>query len=138
MLMVGRSTLKSCGAGIVELSMGTTIPIAVEVLIVDGELHGFDLLLGLDAIKLLGGMSLTSTGEVKFPWCDEPTCAAITINEPDFSAEYDKTTWRWTASRKWAGNQPPATLKNRLSEYVGYSDSLHRFGGSMIENYRCG
>ena len=117
MLTVGRSTLKSCGVGVVELSMGTMLPITVEVLIVDGELLGFDLLLGLDAIKLLGGMSLTSTGKVKFPRCDKPTCAAITTNEPDFSAEYDETNWRWTASWKWAGDQPPVMLKNRLSEH---------------------
>ena len=30
--------------------------------------------------------------------CGKPTCAAITINEPDFSAEYDKTNQSWTAS----------------------------------------
>ena len=88
---VGGSTLKSCGLGGVELSVGTTFPIAVEVLIVNGKLLGIDLLLGLGAIKLLRVMSLTSTGKVKFPRCDEPTCAAITINEPNFSAEYDKT-----------------------------------------------
>ncbi len=70
MLMVGGSTLKSCGS----FDSGWRIA-------------RFDLLLNLDAIKLLGGMSLTSPGEVKFPWCDEPTCAAITINEPDFSAD---------------------------------------------------
>ena len=110
-------TLKSYGVGVVKLSVGTMLPIAVEVLIVDGELHGFDLLLGLEAIKHFGGMSLTSTGEVKFPQGDKPTCVAITINEPDFSAEYDETNWRGTASWKWAGDQPPVMLKNRLLEY---------------------
>ena len=54
-LTVAGSTLKSCGVGVVELSMGTTLSIIVEVLIVDGKLLGFDLLLGLDTIKLLGG-----------------------------------------------------------------------------------
>ena len=116
-LTVGGSTLKSYGVGVAKLSMGTMLPVTVKVLIVDGELLGFDLLLCLDAIRLLGGMSLTSTGEVKFLQCDEPTYAAITINEPDFSAEYDETNWRWTVSWKWACDQPPVTLKNRLLEY---------------------
>ena len=35
----------------------------VEVLIVDGQLLGFDLLLGIDAIKELGGVHLTELGE---------------------------------------------------------------------------
>ena len=74
--------------------MSTKLPIAMEVLIVDGELLGFDLLLGLNTIKLLGRMSLTSTGEVKFPQCDKPTCAAIIIKEPDFGAEYSETNRR--------------------------------------------
>ena len=85
-LTVGGSTLKSCGVGIVELSLGTMLPIAMKVLIVDRELLGFDLLLGLEAIKLLGGITLTSIGEVKFPQCEKPPCAAITINEPDSCA----------------------------------------------------
>ena len=66
-LTVGGSTLKSCGVGVVELCVGTTFPIAVEVLVVNGKLLGIDLLLGLGVIKLLRGMSLTSTGKVKFP-----------------------------------------------------------------------
>ena len=53
MFMVVGNTLKSCGVRVLKLSMGTTLPIAVEVLIVDGELLGFDLLLGLNAINSL-------------------------------------------------------------------------------------
>ena len=62
-LMVGGSTLKSCGVGVVELSVGTMLPIAVEVSIVDGELLGFDLLLGLDAV--LRGMNLVLQWKAK-------------------------------------------------------------------------
>jgi len=116
-LTVGGSTLKCCGVGTVRLGVGNRPSINVEVLIVDGELLGLDLLLGLDAIKQLGGMSMTSTGEVTFPQLDEPSCAAIVINEPDFHAKYDANKRIWIASWKWSGDQPPVTLKNRLSEY---------------------
>ena len=100
MLTVCESTHKSYGVRVIELNVGTMLSITVEVLIVDGKFLRFDLLFGLDTIKLIKGMSLTSTGEVKFPQCDEPTCATITIKEPDFSAEYDKTNQRWIASWK--------------------------------------
>ena len=42
MIAVDGSTLKSCGFGVVELSVGTILPIIVEVLIVDEELLRFD------------------------------------------------------------------------------------------------
>ena len=44
-------------------------------------------------------------------------CAAITLDEPDFHTEYDEAKYVWTTSWKWSGNQPPISLKNRLSEY---------------------
>ena len=34
-----------------------------------------------------------------------------------FHAEYDDAKRVWTASWKWSGDQPPVSLKNRLSEY---------------------
>ena len=51
----------------VWLGGGKRLSIKLEVLVTDGELLRFDLLIGLDAIKQLGGMSMTSTGGVKFP-----------------------------------------------------------------------
>ena len=75
------------------------------------------LLLGLNAIRQLGGMAMSDTGEVKFPQRERLMCAAITLDEPDFHAEYDKAKHVWTASWKWSGDQSPVSLKNRLSEY---------------------
>ena len=84
---------------------------------VDEALFGYDLLLGLNAIRQLGGMIMSATGEVKFPQRERLMCAAITLDEPDFHAEYDETKRVWTASWKWSGDQPPVSLKNTLSEY---------------------
>ena len=88
------------------------------VLVVDYKLLGFDLLLGFDAIKKLGGVCVTCNGTVSFPQLDRPMCAAISINKPDFNARYDKNRMIWVVSRKWSGDQSPATLKNRLTEYL--------------------
>ena len=75
-LTVGGSTLLCWGVGLVWLSMNNRSFIDIEVLIIDEELLGFDLLLWLDIIKHLGGMFMTSSGEVKFSLHDEPICAA--------------------------------------------------------------
>lgn len=56
----------------------------VEVLVIESKLFGFDLLLGMDVIKKLGRVCINELGEVRFS--NPPICAAININEPDFSA----------------------------------------------------
>ena len=111
-----------CGIRLVHVSIGTKHAFTIEPLVVGGHLLGFDLFLGLDTIKQLGGVTVTCAGGVTFLQCDRPNCAAITITEPDLNAEYDEITQRWIASWKWAGDQPPVTLTNR----------------NMSGNYRCG
>ena len=101
----------------VQIGIGNGPSVAIGALIVDGDLFGYDLLLGLNAIRQLGGMAMSDTGEVKFPQRERLMCAAITLDEPDFHAEYDKAKHVWTASWKWSGDQSPVSLKNRLSEY---------------------
>ena len=117
-LTVGGSSLICCEESVVRIGMSNVLPVAVRTLIVDRELLGYDLLLGLDAITQLGGMAMYGTNEVKFPQHGTPFCAAITLDEPDFYAEYDKGKHLWTASWKWSGDQLPVFLKNRLSEYL--------------------
>ena len=60
---------------------------------------------------------MSDNGEVIFPQHERLMCAAITLDEPDFYAEYNEAKRVWTASWKWSGDQPPVFLKNRLSEY---------------------
>ena len=54
---------------------------------------------------------------LNFPQLDRPLCKAITINEPNFRAEYDQNRGIWVVSWKWSSDEPPATIKNRLAEY---------------------
>ena len=86
-------------------------------MVVDGDLLGYDLLLGLNTIRQLCGMAISDSGEVKFPQRERLMCVAITLGEPDFHVEYDEAKHVWIASWKWSGDQPPVSLKNRLSEY---------------------
>ena len=106
-----------CGEGVVRIGIGNGPLVAVQTLVVDRELLGYELLLGLNAITQLGGIAMSGTSKVRFPQHGTLICAAITIDGPNFHAEYDKGKRIWTASWKWSGNQPPVSLKNRLSEY---------------------
>ena len=44
-------------------------------------------------------------------------CAAISINEPDFTATFDHHSRTWTASWKWSEDHAPERLHNKVSEY---------------------
>ena len=102
MITVGESSLICYGESVVWIGIGNRPPVVVRTLVLDKELLGYDQLLWLDAIIQLGGIALSGTGEVKFPQHGIPICAAITLNEPDFHAEYNRGKHVWTASWKWS------------------------------------
>lgn len=83
----------------------------VEVLVVHEKPLNFDLLLGYDAIKALGGVLFTQTGTVKFQK-EALMCAALKIDQPDFSAEFNQHQKTWIASWKCTGNRESAMLQN--------------------------
>ena len=61
----------------------------IERLVVHKRPLDFDLLLGYGAIKALGGVLITQSGTVKF--CGEaPVCAALKIDRPDISVEFER------------------------------------------------
>ena len=68
----------------------------IEALVVDKQQLGFDLLLGIDATKELGGVYLMESGEAHFGGLNR--CAIISIDELDFSVTYDRSNKEWTVS----------------------------------------
>lgn len=62
----------------------------VNILIVDSELLGFNLLLGMDIIKMLGLVHMTELS--KFCFSNAPVCASIRIDESDFSMQVNQNT----------------------------------------------
>ena len=111
------------GESVVQIGIGNGPSVTVRALVVDGDLLGYDLLLGLNAIRQLDGMAMSDTNEVKIPLRERLMCAAITLDKPDFHAEYDEAKRVWTASWKWSGNQPPVSLKTGSQNILPLSNS---------------
>ena len=86
------------GDGIVTVSMEEGSSVKISVLVVHGKPQGFDRLLGIDAIKALGGMVVGPTGSVQLGNKEIVKCAAISINEPDFTATFNHRSWAWTVA----------------------------------------
>ena len=78
------------------MEVGQVLAVDFEALVIDKQLLGFDLLLGIDVIEELGGVYLRESGEAHFGGLNR--CAAISINEPDFGVTYDRGSKEWTAS----------------------------------------
>ena len=88
-----------------------------DVLIMDSPLLGFNMLIRMDIIRMLGGVHINQSGNANFSRTKPCACTVIRIEEPDFSTKFDKQTRAWTALWKWSGNQPPNGLTNRVLEY---------------------
>lgn len=81
--------MQTCGVGSVSFRLENGHAVVIEVLVMVGDLLGFDLLMGIDAIKALGGVSILKSGEVQFPDVPVSVCAAapaLIIEEPDFQS----------------------------------------------------
>ena len=126
-----------CGVGVVSISTDEGNSIKIDVLVVYGKPLGIDLLLGIDAIKVLGGIIVGPTGSVQLKHRRTTKCAAISINEPDFTATFDHHSRTWTASWKWSEDHAPKRLHNKVSEYPvvaeirnEYMQELHTWIGN--------
>ena len=61
-------------------------PVNADVLVVDSWLLGFDML--MDIIRVLGGVRIDQSSDAIFSRTEPCAWAAIRIEEPDFSAEF--------------------------------------------------
>ena len=124
-------TLNCRGYGKIKVLVGRVPDVNIKALVVDKQLLGFDLLLGIDAIKLLGGVYLTESGKARFGGLNR--CAAISINEPDYSVTYDRRNKEWTASWKWTNGHFPSELSNSVQEYAVPSHARDAYKNEILQ-----
>ena len=86
---IGGTSCACCGVSVVSISTDEGNSAKIDVLVARGKPLGFDLLLGIDAIKALGGIIAGPTGSVQLRDKRTTRCATISINEPDFTATFD-------------------------------------------------
>ena len=116
-LTVDGKTLHSNGIGTITLAADNVSPVKADVLVVNTSLLSFDMLLGMDIIRMLHGVRINQSSNVIFSRTGTHACTVIRIEEPNISAEFNEKTRAWTASWKWSGNQPPNSLVNKVPEY---------------------
>lgn len=88
----------------------------VNILVARERPLSYNLLIGIDAIRALGGVTITPARDVKLGG-GKQACAALCVKEPDFKAAFDHTKRMWTAKWKWTLKDVPTLLRNKVAEY---------------------
>ena len=78
----------------------------------NSQLLHFDMVRGMDTIKILGGVSINHSDEAIFN-----RTRPIRIEEPYSSTKFNEPIRVWTESWKWSCDHPPNELVNRMPEY---------------------
>ena len=91
-LTAGRKCLLSHGVGSITLTVTNRNPLKTNVLVVNSKPLGFDLLLGMDVIKKLGGVHIDEGGKAHFAEAAHTLGATIELQQPDFRAEFNQGT----------------------------------------------
>ena len=114
----GRKCLLSHGVGSITLKVTNRNPLKTNMLVVNSKPLGFDLLLGMDIIKKLGGVHINEGGKAHFAEVALALGVTIELEQPDFRTEFNQRTKYWTVLWKWSGDQPPKKLYDRVPEYT--------------------
>lgn len=100
--------------------------------LVSDMLPGYSMLLGMDAIRQLGGVRIASDGGVVFgDGIHQVAATAVNMNDKDYQVTFADGVWN--AKWEWADGQP-AVLTNRVPSYRMSSDVAPHFD-RVIENW---
>ena len=110
----------------VRLQLGGGAAADVRVCVTARKPLGYMFILGMDGIKVLGGVRVDAQGEACFSADGAVACVSadtvMEVDERDFCATYNPEANYWTAAWKWMKNKEPSVLQNRVEAYPVHSD----------------
>ena len=110
-----------CSVGSLRLSIAGH-DVNTQCLVLSSNLEQFKLVIGMDIIQQLRGVTITKTGHAEFKQfsikqtlgvVSVHTATVLLIDDVDFYSKFDGN--NWTIQWKWAGMEPE--LHNKLSSY---------------------
>ena len=110
-MIIGSMFRSCCSVKTVTVATEGGTLAKISVLVVHGKPLGYDVLLGIDAIRALGGIAVWRSGQIRISSSLVLKSAAITINKSDF------TVTAWIAAWKWSEDHAPEGLDNRVLGY---------------------
>ena len=101
----------SCGEAFVEVRVDGQV-VSLLCLVMDKLIPEFDVVLGMDAIKRLGGLRLHGDASLQFGLSAVGT-KSLEIEDADFQASFDGN--KWTVRWRWVSEEP--NLANKVACY---------------------
>ena len=124
---VSGQQLECAGTGDVQIVVPGCQAVMVSALVVGEKPLGFGVIVGMDAVQALGGVTVRSPSDVRFGCEASVECAAaaegsrqpgeLRAERESFCVRFDPVRRRWVVSWKWAGGSPPCELFSAVDEY---------------------
>ena len=106
------------GVGQVSVQPQSGVKAVVSALVVREKPLGLDLILGMDGIEALGGVTVLSATQARFGVEDVCVAGAVEeMDDADFKISYDVEARRWRVTWKWNDGKGPGELMNTIAEY---------------------
>ena len=149
---VSGQEMRCVGTGTIVLAVAGVGEVAVAAIVVDVRPLGFDVIMGMNGISALGGVTIAE-GAVRFGLRHQVACAGATsdgraenggtvselrVDEKDFCAVFDPAHCYWTVEWKWADGIEPGVLTNGVSEYAVARDVRDGFESELEQWIRDG
>lgn len=123
--MLNGNTTQCSGEVVVTVKLSSGSTVQVTCLVAPELVCGCGLILGVDGIYKLGGVTISSSDNVQFGCKANPIAAAcqgsatpnscLNIEDSDFNARFDGT--KWSVAWRWKGGEAPV-LRNQCAEYA--------------------
>ena len=111
------------GTGQVKIKLLSGPSVSVSALVMRNRPLGFDFVMGMSGISVLGDVTVRSLDDVKFG-VEESEVVSVAgsalstnVEERDFTVTYDNKTNKWTMLWKWNSGVGPQHLQNTVPEY---------------------
>ena len=139
--------LKCAGTADINVRVPGLEAVTISALVVEEEPLGFRVVLGMDGVQALGGVTVTSPTEAHFlgeklacaglserqdpstgqgsSTCDErqdantgpDVTSQLSVEKEDFYVRFDEAQRCWIVNWKWSADGAPDALKNSVSQY---------------------
>ena len=113
------------GSGLVDVMLKSGQTVSVDVLVVAKKPLGFPVILGMNGINAMKGVTVNGCDDIRFvveqippPATTSAICSTLaSSDEADFIVTYDTMEKKWSVQWKWSGGKEPGQLCNTAEQY---------------------
>ncbi|XP_037069745.1 uncharacterized protein LOC119091199, partial [Pollicipes pollicipes] len=130
MATINGQELRCCGTGSIVINT-TDRRVTLEVLVVPGRPLCVDVVLGMNGITALGGISVRTPTDVRFYGAAAVTQRGLEVDAADLTARFSGKKQAWTVAWEWKDGTGPECLHNVVAEYPVPADARQAYDAEI-------